>query len=214
MSRQGWVVDFSLSFRPPCLLESCQEKVSRVLFAWCCGSSPQYFPSFSLGLSLIRGHLFFQMSYSSVCFSCLFFGWGRCLQMKNEGPRSPHRQPMIAAVWCFVCVCCRFSCSLWAWCERGAEERAIPQSACCFRCAFSFMGSRDCLIDLASLALPSSPFFPHFLSQALLFPPSMHPFVSDSFSLIWEKPVPPPLCLSSSQLQSFRYDHEANAQSS
>lgn len=54
---------------------------------------------------------------------------------------------------------------------------------------------------------------PHFLSQASLFLLSMHLFVSDSYSLIWEQP--PPLDLfSSSRLQSLQYDHEANTQSS
>lgn len=155
------------------------------------------------------------MSYSSVCFSCLYF-WMRKVfaDEKRKGPRSPHQQPMIAAVWCFVCVCCRFSCSLWAWCERGAEERAIPQSACCFRCAFSFMGSRDCLIDLASLALPSSPFFPSLSLTGFSFPSINASLCLWFFLSDLGEACPTPLRFSSSQLQSFRYDHEANAQSS
>lgn len=82
---------------------------------------------------------FFQLSSSFVCSRFFFLGRGGGLQMKSRAPYSPRRQPTVAAVWCFVCVRCRFSCSLWAWCEREAEECVIPQSACCFRCAFSFM---------------------------------------------------------------------------
>lgn len=81
----------------------------------------------------------FQMTCSFVCFRRLFLYEEGGLHLKSGAPHSPHQQPTVAAVWCFVCVCYRFSCSLWAWCERGAGERVIPQSACCFRCAFSFM---------------------------------------------------------------------------
>lgn len=200
MSRQGWVVDFSLSFRPPCLLESSQEKVSRVLFIWCCGSSPQYFPPFSLCLSLIREYFFFRwvtVLFVSVAF---FLGWGRCLQMKNESPHSPHQQPMIAAVWCFVCVCCKFSCSLWACCERGAEERTIPQSACCFRqsrCAFSHKGEGTSrLSDRSGLARTSLfSFFSLTFSHRLFF--SFHQCIPLSLILsLWfgrSLPAPPSL---------------------
>lgn len=93
---------------------------------------------FCIQLPLIRGFFFFRGV--PVLFVSDFFFWTEeGFAEKNRASFSPRRQRTVAGVWCFVCVFCRFSCSLWAWCEREAEECLIPQSACCFRCAFSFM---------------------------------------------------------------------------
>lgn len=97
----GWIVDFSLSFRPLCPCESSQEKKFHTFFIYSFFSRSENFSLFCIQLSLIRD-IFFSDEFQFCLF--LFWTWRRGSQIKSEAPYSLRWHSTVAAAWCFVCV--------------------------------------------------------------------------------------------------------------
>lgn len=158
----GWIVDFSLPVCPLCPCESSQEKVSHSRFLYMILFPFGAVSLLCIQLSLIRGF------FSSFRF--LFRMWREACANKKL---SPLLVSTSVAYSSSSVMFCRFSCSLWAWCEREAEECVIPQSACCFTSASSFMWD----LEIVWYMWPRSP----SPSLSFLFPLSVH-FLSLWFS--------------------------------